>query len=179
MTQGIKESEGIHLWFKVVIEQGLERTHFGVHYHDVGCNAGLSQCDTFIGHCHGEIIHAVVLQGLGYLCRTGTISVSLYHADKLCLGLHERAVVVQVFHDGVEIYLQYRLMHLLHEAVSDAVKAEGTCSLDEYHLVVKACERLAFQESLRVIEEMLFLYLHHVGAGRQRMTDADKLFHSP
>ena len=128
--KSVKQSERVHFWFKIVVEHGLERRHFGVHNHYVRCNTILAQCHALICHCHSQIVYAVVLQSLGYLHGTGSVGISLYHAHEFGLGLHERTVEVEVLYDVREVHLEYCLVHFLYKQFGDIVESEASCALD-------------------------------------------------
>ena len=64
MDELFEQGETEHLWLQAVVEEGLEGGGFGVHNHDVGCDAPFAQVGSFVGHRHGEIIHTIVLKGL-------------------------------------------------------------------------------------------------------------------
>ena len=96
MTQGIKQTEGIDLRLEVVVEHSLEGCHLRIHNHDVGSDASLTQCHALIGNRHSKIVNTMVLQSLGYLYRSGTIAVSLYHADEFRFRFHVLTIPVEV-----------------------------------------------------------------------------------
>ena len=87
-SQGTEQAERIYFRFKVIVKHGLECRHLWIHYHDVGCYAGLTQGYTLIGHCHCEIIHTVILQGFGCFYGTRAVAVGLYHAHEFSFWLH-------------------------------------------------------------------------------------------
>ena len=156
LDEGVHQSKRVDLGFQVVVEHGLEGSHLGVHDHDVLRDSMAAQDDTLVGHGHGEIVHAVGLQRLGHLDGSGSVGIGLDHADELGLGLHVRAVVVQVADQRVEVDLEDSLVHLLLQELGDAVETEGAGALDEHHLVVQLAQGVAAQEI--------------VGGGKERRT---------
>ena len=128
--KSVEQSERVHLWFKVVVEHGLECRHLRVHNHYVRCDAVLAQRHTFIGYSHSQIVYAVVLQSLGYLHGTCSVGIGLYHAHEFGFGLHERAVEVEVLYNVREVYFEYCLVHFLYEQFGDIVESEASCALD-------------------------------------------------
>ena len=89
MYQRIHQSEGVHLWFQVVVEHGIEGRHLGVHNHDVLCDAVTTQGDTLVGNCHSQIVNTMVLQRLGHLHRASSIGICLDHAYQFSFWLQE------------------------------------------------------------------------------------------
>ena len=85
----VHQSEGVDLRLQVVVEHGLEGRHLGVHHHDVGGDAGLAEGDALVGHRHGEIVHALILQRLGHLHGPRSVGIGLDHAHHLRVGLQE------------------------------------------------------------------------------------------
>ena len=88
LYQGVHKPEAIHLWLQFVVEHCLEGCHFGIHYHYVARDAVFPQCHSLVSHCHGKIVHAVVLQCLCHFHGTSSIGVSLHHAYNFCSGFH-------------------------------------------------------------------------------------------
>ena len=113
LDEGIEQTEAIYLGLQVVIEHGLEGGHLGVHNHDIGGDASLTQGNTLVGHCHCEVVNTVILQGFGYLDSTCSIGIGLDHAHHLGFGLHERAIEVEILDHGIEVNLEDGLVHLL------------------------------------------------------------------
>ena len=149
MYQFIHQSERVHLWFQVPVEHGLEGRHLRVHDHDVLRDAVATQGHTLVSHSHGQIVHPMVLQGLGHLHSTSSIGISLDHAHQLGLGLQEGTVEVQVVHHGIEVHFEDGLMHLLLQPFCDAVEAKCPGSLDEHYFIVQLTERITVQEFIR------------------------------
>ena len=178
MAQGIKQTEGIDLRFQIVVEHSLEGRHLRIHYHDVGCDASLAQCHTFIGNGNSKIVNTVVLQRLSYLNSTSTISVSLNHAHEFCFRFHVLTIPIEVCHYSREVDLKNGFMYFLHQLFCYGIEGEMTCTLDEYHLIVKSLEVAAFKERLGVVIETAIVYLDEVGILFECRTDADKAFHT-
>ena len=53
MYHGIEQTEAIDLGFQMVVEEGLEGCHLGVHYQYVGRDSRLAQLFAFVGHSYG------------------------------------------------------------------------------------------------------------------------------
>ena len=115
MHQRVQQAEAIDFRFQVVLEKSLETPHLGIHNHDVGRDARPAQVHAFVGHSHGQVVHALILQRLGDFHRPRAVGRSLHHAHHLRPRLHETAVIIQVVHHGVEIDLQSRFVHLQHQ----------------------------------------------------------------
>ena len=96
----------------------------------------------------------MLLQGLRHLDGTSPVGIGLDHAHHLRLGLEEGAEVVEVVHDGVEVDLEDGLVYLLLQLFGDALKAEGTRTLQQHNLVVHGAQQTALQELLHVVEEV-------------------------
>ncbi len=137
LDKRIEQAEGINLWLQVVIEHGLEGGHLRVHDHDVAGDAVLAKGHALIGNCHGEIIHTMVLQGLGDFHGSCAIAIRLDHADELGLWLHESTIVVQVGYYGIEVYLQCSLVYLLHQEFGELVETKLTGTLQEDYLITQ------------------------------------------
>ena len=178
LDEGVEQTEGVHLWLKVEVKHRLKRRHLGVHNHDVARDAVAAQCSTLIGHSHSEVVDAVVLQRLCNLNAAGSIGVGLNHTNELGLGLHKRTVVVEVGHDGIEVDLKHRLVHLFNQQFGNLVETELACALDEHHLVAHRAEHLTAEEGVDGGEEELLTHLDGVGIGGELRTDADELLHA-
>ena len=176
--ESVEQAERVDLRLKVVVEHRLERRHLRVHYHDIRRDAVATQRGTLIGHGHGEIVNAMVLQRLGNLHAARAVSVGLYHAHELGLGLHERAVIVEVGHHGVEVHLQHRLVHLLHEEVGDLVEAKLPRALDEDDLIAQRAKHRRVEKRADAAEEERVLDVYPVGIVRHHRAYADKLLHA-
>ena len=111
-------------------EHGAEGRHLRVHDDDVGRDASLSQRGTLVGHRHGQIVHMVFLQRLGYLNGSRAVGIGLDHAHQPRVGSEEGAVAVQVADHGAEVHLQYGLVYALLQLLTDALKAEATGALE-------------------------------------------------
>ena len=57
----IHESEAIHLWLKVVVEERLEGSHLWVHNHDIACDTVLTERHTLVGNSHSEVVNTMIL----------------------------------------------------------------------------------------------------------------------
>ena len=135
-NESIKQTEGIDFGLEVVVEKRLERRHLRIHHHDIRCNARTAQGCALVGYGHSQIVHTVILQRLGNLDGSCAIGISLNHADEFRFRLHERAIVVEVFHHSGEVYLERRLVNLLHKQFRDLVETEGSGTLQEDGLVL-------------------------------------------
>ena len=153
LDERVQQAEGIHLRLQVVVEHGLEGRHFGIHNHDVLRDTVAAQRHTLVGYRHGQIVHAMILQGLGHLHGTGSIAVGLHHTHNLSFGAQERAVVVQVIHQCVEVHLQDGLVHLLHHQFRQSVKTELTGTFQQDNLVAELREDVARHKLLTTVEE--------------------------
>ena len=173
--EGIHQTEGVDFGLEVVVEHRLERRHLGIHDHYIGGDAGLAERDPLIGHGHGKVVYAVILKRLGNLHGPCPIGVGLDHAHHLGLGFQERAVVVQVLHDGIEVHLEDGLVNLLFQLFCDAVEAEWTGSLKEYQFVAKVGNGFRGEEMVDVGVELLVSDLDPVGLGREFRANADEL----
>ena len=126
--------EAVDLRLQVVVEHRLEGRHLRVHDEDVGGDARLAQLRAFVGHGHGQIIHAVLLEGLGHFVRASAVGRCLHHAGHLHAGTQEGAVVVEVLHQRAEIDFEDGLVHLLLQQFGQGVEAEAAGTLDEDNL---------------------------------------------
>ena len=131
VNQLFQQIETEHLWLKTVVKKHLERGGFWVHNHDVGCDACLTKIHSFIGYCHRQVIHSIVLQGLARLQGTHTIATRLHHTHHLRLWFHETAIVAYVVDQCIEIDLKNRLMHFQRQKIAHLVKTELAGSLDK------------------------------------------------
>ena len=179
LDEGIEQAEGVHLRLQIVVEHGLEGCHLRVHNHDIAGDSVLAKGNALVGNGNGEIIHTMVLQGLGNLHSPSTIAVSLDHAHELGLGLHEGTVVVEVRHHGVEVHLQGGLVHLLHQEFGQLVEAKLAGTLQQDDLVAQGGKHLAADKLFHVREEELFRNLYLVVLLTEFRSDADKLHHAP
>ena len=58
--------------------------------------------------------------------------------------------MVQVFHHGIKVHLQYRLMNLLFQLFSDIIKTKGARSLNKNHLVPQSLKHLRPQKLINI-----------------------------
>ena len=161
--QRIQQTERINLGLEVVIEHGFEGRHLGIHDHNAARDAVFPQGYAFVCHCNSQIIHAMVLQCLGDFNATGTVGIGLDHAYELGFGLHKRAIAVQVLHNGIEINLQRRFMHLPNKQFRQPVETETPCPFDENHLVMQLLEHIAAYQLVNVVKEILLRQLDACG----------------
>ena len=178
LHQCVEQSETVYLRLQIIVEHGLERRHFRVHDHDVARDAVLAQGYALVGYCHGEIVHQVVLQCLGYFHRPGSIRIRFYHAHQFGFRLHEGAVIVEVLHHGTEVYFQYGLVHFLHQEFRELVEAELACALDEDYLVVELAEHVALYKFAAIVEEVLLACLDEACLCLEFRSYADELLHA-
>ena len=182
LNQCIHQSEGVDLRLQIVVEHRLESRHLRIHNHDVGGDASLTERHTLIGHSHCEIIDTMVLQRLGNLNGTCAIGISLDHTHHLRLGLQERAIVVEILHNGIEIHLKDGLVNLLLQLFRNLVETKRTGSLQQDELIAQSCKSLTGEEMGYVDKELLVSYLYLICLSSQFRTNADKLvdttFHS-
>ena len=172
--EGIEQSEGVDLGLQVVVEERLERCHLRVHHHDVGRDARIAQRHSLIGHGHGQVVHTVFLQGLGYLDGPSPVSVGLDHAHELGLWLQQRTVVVQVVHHSVEVYLKDGLVYLLLQQFRDALEAEAAGAFQQDGLVVQGMDYGACEERVGRGKEVFLAHGEGIGRCRNLSTNADK-----
>ena len=122
----IEQTETIHFRLQAVVEHGLEGRHLGIHNHDVGGDARLAKRHTLVGHSHSQVVHAMVLQRLGYFHSSSPIAVGLDHAHHFRIGAQERAVVVQIVHHGIKVHFKDGFMHFPFQQLRNAVETETT-----------------------------------------------------
>ena len=155
LDKGVEQTERVNLGLKIIIEHGLEGGHLWIHDHDIAGDTVLAKRHTFIGNSHGKIVHTVILQGLGYFHCSRSIAVGLDHADQLGLGLHKRAIVVQVGYHSIEVHLERGLMHLAYQKLGELVETKLACALEQDDLIAQRLEHLAVDKLLHIAEEEL------------------------
>ena len=121
----------------------------------------------------------MVLQCLCHLHRSTAIGICLNHAYELGLGLHIRAVVVEIVYHCLEVHLKDGFMHLLLQEFADAVETEGARSLYEYHLIAECSEDGTLDEGLTVGEEVFLSPPDSVCLCHEVGTHTDEFLHSP
>ena len=156
LDQRIEQTEGIYLRLQVVIKHSLEGGHLRVHDHDVAGDAVLAKGNALIGYCHGKIIHTVILQGLGYLHGSCSITVCLDHADQFGFRLHKCTVVVQIGYHGIQVHFERGFVYLLNQQLRQLVETKLAGALQQDYLVTKRCKYLALDKLLHILEEELF-----------------------
>ena len=107
----------------------------------------------------------MVLQGLGYLHGPGAITVGLDHAHHLRVGLQERAVVIEVIDQRIEVDFEDGLVYLLLQLFRNLVKAEAAGALQQDEFVAQTAERVTAEEMLHIGEELLVGDADSVGLG--------------
>ena len=175
LDECIQQTEGIDLWFQIVVEHRLESRHLRVHHHDIGGDACLTERHALIGHSHSQIIDALILQCLGYLHSTCTIGICLDHAHHLRVGMEERAEVVQIIDHRIQIHLKDGLVNFLLQLFRDEVEAKRTGTLQKNQFVVQTSKGLARQEMGHTGEELLIGNLNLISLRHQFGTDTDEL----
>ena len=155
LDKGVEQTERVNLGLKIIIEHGLEGGHLWIHDHDIAGDTVLAKRHTFIGNSHGKIVHTVILQGLGYFHCSCSIAVGLDHADQLGLGLHKRAIVVQVGYHSIEVHFERGLMHLAYQELGKLVETKLACALEQDDLIAQRLEHLAVDKLLHIAEEEL------------------------
>ena len=179
LDKGVEETEGIDLGLQVVVEHRLEGGHLGVHHHDVARDAIAAQRHALVGHGHGQVIDAVVLERLGHLHGTRSIGVGLDHADEFRAGSHHGAVVVEIIDQRLEINLQSGLVDLAYEQLGEALETKLACAFEQYHLVAERAEGGTMDE---VFDGRVKLLLGQLGeggmVGGNGRTDTDKALHA-
>ena len=141
--ESIEKTERINLWLKVIVEHGLEGGHLRIHNHDIGRDASLTKRHSLISNSHSEIVNTMILKSLCYLYRTCSIGIGLNHTHHLCLWLKERAVVIEVIHNGIEVHLEDCLMDFLLQLLCYLIKAETTGTLQKYQFISQTAKRVA------------------------------------
>ena len=175
LDEGIEQTEAIYLGLQVVIEHGLEGGHLGVHNHDIGGDASLTEGNTLVGHCHCEVVNTMILQGFSYLDSACSIGIGLDHAHHLGFGLHERAIEVEILDHGIEIDLEDGFVNLLLELLGNLIETERTGTLQENHLVAQTTKGIATQEVVYIGKELLVGNLDFIGLGSELGADTNKL----
>ena len=176
-NQGIHQTERIHLWLKIIVEEGFERCHLRVHHHDIGSNAGFAQGHALIGYSHSQIIYAVVLQGLGYFDGTGSIGIGLDHAHHFRVGFQERTEMVQVIDHSLEIHLKNGFMNFLLQQFGDALKTEPACTFQQHQFVGKLTEHCTIHKLFNIMEEMAFGNINQSCLRGYLITDTNEFGH--
>ena len=179
LDKGVEETEGIDLGLQVVVEHRLEGAHLGVHHHDVARDAIAAQRHALVGHGHGQVINAVVLERLGHLHGTRSIGVGLDHADEFRAGSHHGAVVVEIIDQRLEINLQGGLVDLADKQLGEALETKLACAFEQDHLVAERAEGGTMDE---VFDGRVKLLLGQLGeggmVGGNGRTDTDKALHA-
>ena len=155
LDQRIEQMEAVDFRFQLVVKQGLERRHLGIHDDDGRRNARLTQVRPFICHGNGQIVHPVVLQGLGYLIGPCTVGGRLHHAHHLRVGHQEAAVVVQVVHHGVQVDFENGLMHLQFQLFRHFIEVELARTFYQDGFVTQGRKHVGCQQGGSVGEEIL------------------------
>ena len=179
LDKGVEETEGIDFGLQVVVEHRLEGGHLGVHHHDVARDAIAAQRHALVGHGHGQVIDAVVLERLGHLHGARSIGVGLDHADEFRAGSHHGAVVVEIIDQRLEINLQGGLMDLADKQLGEALETKQACAFEQNHLVAERAEGGTMDE---VFDGRVKLLLGQLGkggmVGGDGRTDTDKALHA-
>jgi len=179
LDKGVEETEGIDLGLQVVVEHRFEGGHLGVHHHDVARDAIAAQRHALVGHGHGQVIDAVVLERLGHLHGTRSIGVGLDHADEFRAGSHHGAVVVEIIDQRLEINLQGGLVDLADKQLGKALETKLACAFEQDHLVAERAEGGTMDE---VFDGRVKLLLGQLGeggmVGGDGRTDTDKALHA-
>ena len=98
----------------------------------------------------------MILQSLCDFNSSSSITVSLNHADKLCLWLHKGTIVIQVGYHSIQIHLKSGLMNLLNQQLGQLVKTKLASALQQDNLITQGSKDLAGNEFLYILEEELF-----------------------
>ena len=98
----------------------------------------------------------MILQGLGYLHGSCSITVCLDHADQFGFRLHEGTVVVEVGNHRIQVDLEGGFMHLLHQQFGKLIETKLAGTLQEDDLIAEGGKDLAIDKLLHIREEELF-----------------------
>ena len=174
LNKCFQQPERINLWLQIIVEHRLESRHLWIHYHDILGDTMATQRYALVSNGNSQIIYTMVLQRLGHFHSSSSIGIGLHHANQLCFRLHERAIVIQVVDQCVQVDFQNRFMHFLLQAFCDAVEPERTGSLDQYHLIMQQAEDIAAQKFLCCGEEILLINGENSPLGSDVRSDSNK-----
>ena len=100
---------------------------------------------------------------------------NLHH---LGLGFQERAVIVQVLYDGIEVYFKNGLMYLLLQLFRDLIEAKRTRTFQQNQFIAQALEDIAGKEMLHIGKEVLLVDANLISLCRKFRTNTDELLHT-
>ena len=120
----------------------------------------------------------MILQSLGYLHSSCSISICLNHAHHLGLGLKERAVVVKILNHCVQIHLKNGLVHLLFQLLCNLVETKWASTLKQNHFVAQSGKCFATKEVVHISKELLISNLNSISLGSKLRTNTNKLGYS-
>ena len=174
-----EQTEGVDFGLEVVVEDGFEGRHLGVHHHDGLGDAVAAQLGALVGHSHSEVVDAMVLQGLCNLYGSGSVAVGLNHADKLGVGTQERTVIVEIVDHGTKIDLERGLVNALDKHLGQLVETKLTGTFYQDDLVVQGAEHLTTGKLSHAGIEIFFGYLDALGLSRNSLADTNELLDAP
>mgnify|MGYP007101855533 CR=1 FL=1 len=166
-------AEAEHLRFQMVFDDVVVAVDLGTHHHDGQVDARAAQLHTLIGKSHGEVVSAMELEDVRHLVVAAAVAKRLHHDHELGLGLDERAVMVEVVDQMIEVDLQHRLVGLLLKLHADLLELECAGTFQQDGLVAELRERITLQEVVDILEEIL-LHREIALLARDGLSDADE-----
>ena len=126
LNQFIEQVEAIDFRLQLIVEHCLEGSQFRIHDDDGAVNACLAKFGAFIGYGHGQVIHPMILQGLGHFVRTGSVCRRLHHTHHLGIGLQLAPIVIQVINQGIQIDFENGFVHLQLQAIGYVIEMKAS-----------------------------------------------------
>ena len=146
--QRLQQFETVHLGLEFVFKEGVKGRHLRVHHDDARRDACAAQFGALVGHGHGQVVHALVLQRTGNLYAACAVGRSLHHAGDAGARFHEGAVVVQVLRECFQVHVEGGFVHPQREGRRHLLKTKAARALDEHHVALQRVEHTAGQQGL-------------------------------
>ena len=168
-NQRVEQAEIVDLRFESIFEERVQRAHLRIHDQNAGGDSRFAEFHALVGHRHGQIVHAEILQCAGHFYTAAAVGTGLDHASDFGLGAHERAVETQIVGQRAEIHLEGGFVHFEQEFVGDLFERKISRPFEENHVVRERVEQAAVEQRAGVVEEMGFRFdlsveAAHVGA---------------
>ena len=124
----LQRRSAVNLRFEPVVEHQVEAVRIGVQHDDRHRDAGLAQCDAFVGERDGQEADALLFEHVGDFESAVAVAGRLDHRHHLFSFAQQAAEVVQVVDHVVEVDFQYGRMYLVFEDAADPFELEAASS---------------------------------------------------
>ena len=122
----------VNLRFEPVGHHRVETVGVGIEHHDRHRDAAFAQQHPLVGECHGQIIHALMLQQLRHLEIARAIAAGLDHGHELHALPQPRPEIIQIVNHSIQIDLQHRRMAFTRKRMFQSLEAAVAIAFQQH-----------------------------------------------